>query len=109
VRGVTASFNQVLSSLFENAVTAMTAGGELRIASAPAKSGEGIAVTIADTGPGPSGDLIEKALKPFYTTKPGGTGLGLPLARQIMHRHGGELSLSGGKRGLTVSLIFAAA
>lgn len=109
VRGVTASFNQVLSSLFENAVTAMTAGGELRIASAPAKSGEGIAVTIADTGPGLSGDLIEKALKPFYTTKPGGTGLGLPLARQIMHRHGGELSLSGGKRGLTVSLIFAAA
>jgi two-component system, NtrC family, sensor histidine kinase HydH len=109
VIGLKTSLKQIFASLIANAVTAMPDGGRLRIESAPGKSRGRVQVTISDSGPGLSPDLIQKALKPFYSTKPGGTGLGLPLSRQIMQRFGGELILSGGKPGLTVTLLFVAA
>ena len=109
VIGLKTSLKQVFASLIANAVTAMPDGGRLRIESAPGRSRGRVQVTISDSGPGLSPDLIQKALKPFYSTKPGGTGLGLPLSRQIMQRFGGELILSGGKPGLTVTLLFVAA
>jgi signal transduction histidine kinase len=48
---------------------------------------------IADSGPGVPPELRDRVFEPFYTTKTIGTGLGLPLARDIVERHGGVLEI----------------
>lgn len=92
---------ELLERAFENLVrNAREAGTTVRIEVA---RGEGVVmVKIVDDGPGLPRDL---ALRPFFTTKPGGLGLGLPLARKIVHLHSGELRLSPGERqGLVVAV-----
>jgi signal transduction histidine kinase len=57
------------------------------------KEEEFIRITIRDHGPGIPVEIQEKMFVPFYTTKKGGTGLGLPIAQKIIHAHGGVLDL----------------
>ena len=52
-----------------------------------------VAVLIADSGPGLSPEDLERAFTPFFTTRAGGTGLGLAVARHWVMRHGGTLHL----------------
>lgn len=52
-----------------------------------------IEITVSDNGHGLTEAQVRKALLPFYTTKPGGTGLGLVMARQAISRHGGKLEI----------------
>lgn len=49
------------------------------------------AIRISDTGPGIVPDVLPKVFEPFVTTKDTGTGLGLPICRQIIRAHGGEI------------------
>jgi signal transduction histidine kinase len=49
-------------------------------------------LTVRDHGPGLPDGETERIFDPFYTTKPGGTGLGLAVAQQVVHQHGGSLS-----------------
>jgi signal transduction histidine kinase len=79
---------QVLLNLGKNAVEAMRPSGGTLTLGAHAEQG-GVLVTVADTGPGVA-DGID-VFEPFATTKPDGTGLGVPVARQIVAGHGGEL------------------
>ena len=52
-------------------------------------------------------ELVNDIFMPFFTTKPTGSGVGLSIARQIMHLHGGEIKLTSNKNGrVTFSLIF---
>jgi signal transduction histidine kinase len=86
--------NQVWLNLLDNAVDAMEGREQVRIRTAP--DGDGIAVEIADNGPGVPLDMQNRIFDPFFTTKdPGkGTGLGLDIVRRIVvERHGGDLSL----------------
>ena len=46
---------------------------------------------VADSGPGLNSDHPERIFEPFYTTKPDGLGLGLPISRTIIEAHGGRL------------------
>lgn len=80
---------QVLLNLGKNAVEAMgRAGGTLTLGAHAEE--DGVVVTVGDTGPGVADDI--DVFEPFATTKPDGTGLGLPVARQIVAGHGGRLS-----------------
>jgi signal transduction histidine kinase len=90
---------QVLTNLIENAGHASGPGGWVEVAARA--SGGRITVEVADSGPGVPVELHERVFEPFFTTKaPGlGTGLGLSLARNIVHRHGGVLEIR--QRGAT--------
>lgn len=99
---------QVVNSVLANAIEAMPQGGPLRI-EAQARSGM-VGIAIVDAGPGMSPDEVEAALSPFATTKPAGLGLGLPLAREMLERHGGRLEIdSRPGHGTRVELIVPAA
>ena len=87
---------QVLSNLIGNAIDAMPLGGRLVLRSREAthwKTGEkGLVITVADTWIGMSAATQRKIFEPFFTTKGiGGTGLGLWISAEIIHRHRGSL------------------
>lgn len=79
-----------------NAVQAMPKGGKLAVDCALA-TGNGkqkrLRVKFADTGEGMSPEAVAKAFDAFYTTKEGGTGLGLPVVQRIAEGHGGEVKI----------------
>ncbi len=67
--------------------------------------GVGFSLHISDRGAGMSGEVLEQALLPFYSTKQSGTGLGLPLCREIIEAHDGNISLHNRRGGgLSVQL-----
>ena len=55
--------------------------------------GQAVEVRVMDTGPGMSAEVKEKVFQPYFSTRRGGTGLGLPIARRIVDEHGGNLSV----------------
>ena len=76
-------------NLVRNALEAMPQGGLLRISTK--HTPEQIELQISDTGTGMNDEQLESAFQPFYSTKSGGTGLGLPYAQEIVHAHGGYI------------------
>ncbi len=81
---------QALLNLLLNAQQAMPNGGEVTI-QASAAPGE-VVLSVIDTGKGMSPEVIAKAFKPFYSTRSGGTGLGLPTTRKIVEAHDGVIT-----------------
>lgn len=61
--------------------------------------GPNLVVQIADTGPGISSDAAPRLFEPFFTTRDGGTGLGLPIARRVVEGHGGTLTVDNAPQG----------
>ncbi|HZD26701.1 MAG TPA: HAMP domain-containing sensor histidine kinase [Alphaproteobacteria bacterium] len=85
---------RVLLNLGRNAVQAMPEGGEVRV-SAEDAADEGIAIEVADTGPGLPAKAREHLFEPFTgSARRGGTGLGLTIARELVEGHGGRLLLA---------------
>ena len=94
---------QVLSNLLENALQHSAPGGVVSLAlCTPAARGatEGVAVVqIRDAGPGIPKDQIGRVFEPFYSTRKGGTGLGLALVRHFIERMGGEVQIRNNEQG----------
>ena len=82
---------QVLLNLMLNAVQAMTSCGTLTLEAHAVR--DAVTITVADTGPGIAPDVLPRVFDPYFTTKPGGLGLGLPIARRIVEAHGGALAV----------------
>jgi signal transduction histidine kinase len=84
---------QVLTNLIENAIYAAGPGGWIQIRTSA--NGSSFTVEVSDSGVGVPRQLRDRVFEPFFTTKPAGigTGLGLSLARDIVHRHGGVLEI----------------
>jgi PAS domain S-box-containing protein len=93
-------FRQILLNLLHNAMQAMPGGGQLTVDLGqesgnldPADKGmpEKMVLRISDTGVGMSPDVLKKLFTPFFTTKEGGTGLGLSTVKKIVEAHQGDI------------------
>lgn len=94
-------FKQALLNLMLNACQAMehqinkeseTAARELIVRSLAVPGGSDmVEVHVTDTGPGIPPEAMDKLFQPYYSTKKGGTGLGLPTSRRIIEEHGGTI------------------
>jgi len=83
---------EVLINLAQNSIKAMHGGGSLTIRSRTA--GENVIIRITDSGEGIPEKNIQKIFTPFFSTKEGGLGLGLPIAQRIVEGHGGKICCS---------------
>jgi PAS domain S-box-containing protein len=94
IQGDRVQLQQVILNLIINGIEAMTGVGEasrdLLISSKKDDAG-GVLVGVADTGPGLAAGALEQVFAAFYTTKPGGLGLGLSICRSIVEAHDGRL------------------
>jgi signal transduction histidine kinase len=84
-------FRQALLNLMLNAEQAMPDGGEIVLQTR--SEGESVCLDVIDTGKGIDPADFPKLFRPFHTTKPGGTGLGLATTRKIVRAHGGEIEV----------------
>jgi two-component system, NtrC family, sensor histidine kinase HydH len=88
-------FKNALLNLLLNAQQAMPEGGTLTIQARaePADAPSHVCLMLIDTGVGMTPEVAAKATRPFFSTKSGGNGLGLPTARKIVEAHGGRMEL----------------
>jgi signal transduction histidine kinase len=85
------TFRSAVLNLLINAVQAMEGGGQLVVRTRP--KGLGVVLELIDTGPGMDEQTLAQVFRAFYTTKQGGSGLGLPTARKIIEAHGGTIDI----------------
>ncbi|HEY3496190.1 MAG TPA: ATP-binding protein [Polyangiaceae bacterium] len=85
----------VLDNLVSNACQAMREGGTIRVRIRREERAvePTVRLEIEDNGQGMTPDIRRRALDPFYTTRPAGTGLGLPIVQRIIEAHGGWLGI----------------
>jgi signal transduction histidine kinase len=83
---------QTILNLLINALHAMPNGGELILTAGTTENSA--VVDVIDTGSGIPAEAIDKIFQAYYSTKKGGTGLGLAMAQRIVREHGGQLTVS---------------
>jgi signal transduction histidine kinase len=88
-----AELNQVWSNLIDNALDAVSRGGQVRVQAA--QEGANVVVRVIDNGPGIPADVRSRIFDPFFTTKGvgEGSGLGLDIARRVVRLHNGEITV----------------
>lgn len=95
-----AQMRQVVQNLLRNAIEA--GFGDTPVRLRVQETRDGTYLQVIDRGLGMDAETMEKALLPFYSTKASGTGLGLPLCREILEAHGGKISLQANDEGGTI-------
>ena len=95
VAGDRVHLSQVLLNLVMNGMDAMqttpaSSTKRVLIEARPRAEGK-VEVAVTDSGPGVPSEIFDKVFDPFYTTKSGGLGMGLPISRTIIEAHGGKL------------------
>ncbi len=105
----TDQFSQVINNLIINAIQA--GGGETEIditgESLFRNGRREVIITVSDNGPGIPENIAEKIFDPYFSTKAGGTGLGLTICHSIVSQHGGEISVTprdGGGASFTITV-----
>jgi signal transduction histidine kinase len=80
-----------LMNLVKNAMESMDTGGQLLARTYTTR--QSVALDLIDTGSGVDDNTVMHMFEPFYSTKDGGSGLGLPTARKIIEAHGGRMGV----------------
>ena len=102
---------QVLLNLFVNAADAMEANAveDRKLVIRTDMTDAGVRMCVADSGPGIADSDLKSVFEPFWSSKPGGMGMGLAICRSIVSAHGGSLSAANGdERGATFCVILPA-
>jgi PAS domain S-box-containing protein len=86
------TLQRALLNLVQNALDAMPEGGTLTLAGQ--RTATQVQLHIRDTGSGIPAELLARLFEPLYTTKPGGTGLGLYIVQEIIAAHAGQLTVA---------------
>jgi signal transduction histidine kinase len=95
---------QALLNIVLNAIQASPRGSHVHLL--VARDCEGSRITVRDEGVGMSQEVLDRIRKPYFTTKEGGTGLGLAVARGLVEQHGGSLEFRSAPRtGTTVTIL----
>ncbi len=98
---------QILINLLRNALQALDQATEKHIRLSAFQMDEQVRISVTDNGKGIPPELLDSVFVPFYTTRSGGTGIGLSLSREIMKLHGGGIRVhSEPGRETTFTLIF---
>ncbi|HSP77614.1 MAG TPA: protoglobin domain-containing protein [Myxococcaceae bacterium] len=90
LEGDPGQMRQVFVNLLENAVQAVGAAGAVALSAT--RGPEGVELVLEDSGPGVSEAIRSRLFEPLMTTKARGIGLGLPLVKRILERHGGSIT-----------------
>ena len=85
------TLRRAILNLVHNALDAMSHGGTLTLAGQ--RTAAHVALQVRDTGNGILIERLAKIFEPLYTTKPGGTGLGLYIVQEIVAAHAGQVTL----------------
>lgn len=96
---------QAVINIIKNAMEAMENGGILTIRTSVAAGGGEVSFEILDTGPGITAKAMHNILNPYYSTKPRGTGLGLPITSRIVKAHNGKLEMRNRSTGGSIFTI----
>ena len=94
-----ARLTRALENLLENALQHSPQGAPVTIQLTRAHAGRMLRLEVVDQGPGFPPEHMEKLFTPFFTLRPGGTGLGLTIAKKIVEDLGGTIQLSNGEAG----------
>ena len=84
---------QAILNVMLNATQAMSEGGELMLRLSADRDRS--VLEVIDTGPGIAPELRSRIFQAYYSTRPGGSGLGLPTTRRIVTQHDGEIAVDG--------------
>ena len=99
---------QALLNLVRNAAEAVGERGTVRVATRRTSAGA-VEIRIEDDGPGIPAEHLGKIFEPFFSTKDGGTGLGLALTQQIVVEHGGRIQVEASEHGTAFAIELPAA
>jgi C4-dicarboxylate-specific signal transduction histidine kinase len=93
IQGDRVQLQQVILNLLINAIEAMSgmSEGPRELLISTTKTDPGVLISVRDSGPGLTPEGVERSFESFYTTKPGGLGMGLSICRSIIEAHGGRL------------------
>lgn len=108
VPGDPALLRQLFENILANAKQAVEKGGVIRARFSRRNVGgvPVVAVEVIDEGEGMTAEEVESALTPFFTTRPTGTGLGLPIVARIVEAHGGQVQIDSEKgKGTTITVL----
>jgi len=89
-----------------NAIQALPPGGEIKVTVDENRPQRGVTIIFSDNGPGIPEDTLNQVFKPFFTTKEKGSGLGLPIVKNIIENHGGEVKIESEEGKGTKVIIF---
>ena len=94
----------LLFNIYKNSAEAIKESGIIR--TSLYEKNDNIIIEIEDNGGGIAKDIIKNIGTPFFTTKDGGSGLGIMICKTIMEAHGGEIKIENTENGCVTKLIF---
>ncbi len=103
----TGQIEQVLINLIRNALQSMKESSRKELTIFAVEEEQTTRISVTDTGIGIPHDVMDKIFIPFFTTRKDGSGIGLTLSKQVMHRHGGQILVSSTPgKGTSFTLVF---